>query len=90
MSGSHRPVIADDDTPNLIQRSIKTETTRVGYSYPVIMIKSKVVVDAVAVVSNKDINGISVAAPSHRMEEGRIDIAQELLKTRQTILEELR
>ncbi len=49
-------------------------------------------VDAVAVpvVSNKDIIGISVAAPSHRMEEGRIDIAQELLKTRQTILEELR
>ena len=49
-------------------------------------------VDAVAVpvVSNKDIIGISVAAPSHRMEEGRIDIAQELLKTKETILEELR
>ena len=45
---------------------------------------------AVAVVSNKDIIGISVAAPSHRMEEARINIAQELLKTRRTILEELR
>ena len=49
-------------------------------------------VDAVAVslVLNKDIFGVSVAAPSNRMTQDRIKIAQELLKTKQTILEEFR